>query len=138
MTKNDKNIFMKLLLLVLSSCCFPFTSRVLKSLKKLFCFSKKNYENLKQILKKIFNVVYKNFAKKFKENYSILYTRVVPKLVLTLFGQTCTTIYQNSDKAHVFRSSLSFEQAPMGICMSSRSPVTAGFVKTVVIPIKNR
>ncbi len=57
--------------------------------------------------------------------------RVVPKLAPILFGQTCNTIHQNSKKTHVFCSALSFQQAPKDVCMSNRSRVTAGFVKTV-------
>ncbi len=53
---------------------------------------------------------------------------VVPKLVLTLSGQTCDAIYRNSDKV---RSSLSFQQAPADVCTSNRSCITAIFVKTV-------
>ncbi len=58
-------------------------------------------------------------------------TRVVPKLMLLLSGWTCNAIYRNSDKAHVFCSAWSFQQASTDVCMSSRSRVTAGFVKTV-------
>ncbi len=59
------------------------------------------------------------------------YAKVVPKLVLTLSGWTCNTIYWNFDEAHRFCSSLSFEQAPVDVYKSNRSRVTAGFVKTV-------
>ncbi len=52
-------------------------------------------------------------------------------MVFTLFGRTYNVIYWNSDEAHVFCSSLSFQQAPVNICMSNRSRATAGFVKTV-------
>ncbi len=66
-------------------------------------------------------------------------TRVVPKPVLILSRRTWNAIYWNSDKAHVFCSTLPFQQAPTDICMSNRSPVTAGIVKTVVcIPSKRR
>ncbi len=41
------------------------------------------------------------------------YTRVVPKLVLTLSGRTCNTIYRNSNKVHIFCSSLLCQQAPL-------------------------
>ncbi len=43
----------------------------------------------------------------------------------------CKAIYWNSDEAHVFCSSLSFQQAPLYICMLNRSRVTAGFVKII-------
>ncbi len=58
-----------------------------------------------------------------------VYSRNVPKLMLTLSAQICNAIYWNLD--HVFCSSLSFQQAPADICMSNRSRVMAGFVKTV-------
>ncbi len=62
-------------------------------------------------------------------------TRVIPKLVLILFGRTCNTIYQNSNETHIFRSALPFQQASVDVCNSNRSRVTAGFVKTVVCNI---
>ncbi len=66
-----------------------------------------------------------------------LSTKVVPKLMLTLSRRTCNTIYRNSNKANIFCSSLSSQQG-MDICMSNRSPVTIGFVKTVAcIPPEN-
>ncbi len=37
-------------------------------------------------------------------------TRVVPKLVLTFFIRICNAIYRNSEKVHVFCSSLSFQK----------------------------
>ncbi len=37
--------------------------------------------------------------------------KVVPKLVFTLSRRICNAIYRNSDKAHVFSSSLSFQQS---------------------------
>ncbi len=46
-------------------------------------------------------------------------TKVVPKLMLIHFGQTCNSIYQNSDKAHVFCSALTFQQASADIRMSA-------------------
>ncbi len=50
----------------------------------------------------------------------------------TLSKLTCNAIYQNADKAHVFYSLLSFQQAfMMVVCTSNRPQVTAGFVKTV-------
>ncbi len=55
------------------------------------------------------------------------YTRVVPKLELTLPGRTLNATYRNFDKAHVFCSSSSFQQAAVDVCMSNRSRVTAGF-----------
>ncbi len=58
-------------------------------------------------------------------------TRVLQKLVLALSRWTCNTIYQNSNKVDIFCSSLFFQQAPADVSMSSRSRVTAGFVKTV-------
>ncbi len=72
--------------------------------------------------------------KKLKPNcrkliYKINYTKVVSKLVLTFSGRTCNTIYWNPDKAHVFCSSLSFQQAPTDVCMSIRSWVAAGFMR---------
>ncbi len=63
--------------------------------------------------------------------FLVKYTRVVPKLVLTLSGRTCNAIYWNSNGAYVFYSSLFFQQAPADACMSNISQVTAGFVKTV-------
>ncbi len=62
---------------------------------------------------------------------SYIHIRVVPKLVLILSRQTCNTIHWNSEKAHVFCTVLPFQQAPLGICPSHRTRVTAGFVKTV-------
>ncbi len=47
----------------------------------------------------------------------INYTRVVPKLVLTLYEWTCNVIYRNSDEKHVFCSSLSFQGAPVDVCI---------------------
>ncbi len=45
---------------------------------------------------------------------------------------------RNFDEVYIFCSSLSFQQAPRDICMSNRSRVTAGFVKTVAcIPLEN-
>ncbi len=59
--------------------------------------------------------------------------------LLNLSGQTCNTIYQNFDKAHVFCNSLFFQRAPMDVCMSNRSQVTASFVKTVLCTyLKNK
>ncbi len=60
------------------------------------------------------------------------YTNVVPKLELALSRWTCNATYWNSEEAHVFCSSLSFQQAlaDVYICMSNRSHVTFGFVKT--------
>ncbi len=47
-------------------------------------------------------------------------------------------IYWNSDKAHVFYSSLSFQLVPTDVCMSNRCQVTAGFVKVVTYtPLEN-
>ncbi len=51
--------------------------------------------------------------------------------MLTLSERTCNAIYWNSEEAHVFCSSLSFQQAPMDICMTNKTQVTAGFVKTI-------
>ncbi len=59
-------------------------------------------------------------------------TRVVPKLLLSLSRRTLNATYQNSNKGDVFRSSLSFQQLLANICMSNRSQVTAGFVKSIV------
>ncbi len=39
------------------------------------------------------------------------FTMVIPKLALTLSGRTFNAIYRNSDEAHAFCSSLSFQQA---------------------------
>ncbi len=50
----------------------------------------------------------------------------------SLARQTCNVMYQNSNKVHVFCSSLSFQQARRNICMSNKSRVTAAFGKTVV------
>ncbi len=63
---------------------------------------------------------------------SINFTGVVPQLVLILSGSTCNAIYRNSDEAYVFCSTLPFQQTPRYDCMSNRSRVTHGFVKTVV------
>ncbi len=60
-----------------------------------------------------------------------IFTKVVPELGLTLPGGTFNTIYWNSNKMHVFCSSSSFRQTPLDVCISNRSRVTAGFVKTV-------
>ncbi len=90
--------------------------------------------------------VYSNFAQYFRKTcikffsrflnfLKFSYTSVVPKLVLILSGQTCNAIYQNSDEARVFCSVLPFQQTPTNTCMSNRSRVTAGFVKTVVYVI---
>ncbi len=65
-------------------------------------------------------------------------TRVVPKLVIILFRRTCNAIYQNSNDALVFWSSLSFHQAFPDASTSNRSWVKAGFVKTVArTPLEN-
>ncbi len=48
-------------------------------------------------------------------------TRVVPKLVFTLARRTCKAIYWNSNKAHVFCRSLSFQKAPADVCIPNRS-----------------
>ncbi len=58
-------------------------------------------------------------------------TRVVPKLMLIPFTRTSNAIYRNSDKAHVFCSTLLFQQALANVCTSNRFRVTAGFVKTI-------
>ncbi len=47
---------------------------------------------------------------------------------LTLFRRTCNVIYQHSNKARIFCSSLSFQQAPVDIRTSNRSRVTAYFL----------
>ncbi len=57
-------------------------------------------------------------------------TTVVPKLVLVFSRRHCNAIYWNSNEAHVFCSSLSFQQAPTDICVSDRSQVAAGIMKT--------
>ncbi len=59
------------------------------------------------------------------------YTRVVPRLVLVLSRWTSNTIYWNSNKVHVFCSSLSVQQAPIDVRTSNRSQATDGFMKTI-------
>ncbi len=82
---------------------------------------------------KLFHILEKIEPPKLSKHYlNYTITRVVPKLMLILSGQTCNGIYRNSDKARVFCSVLSFQQAHTDICTLSRSRVTAGFVKTVV------
>ncbi len=84
-----------------------------------------------------FNFLLKSFLHTLSNYISQTYlqfslcTRVVPKLVLTIFGRTSNVFYRNSDKVHVFCSSLSFQQAPEDVCTSNRSRVTAGFVKSM-------
>ncbi len=65
-------------------------------------------------------------------------TKVVPKLVLILSRQTCNTICRNSNKAHVFCSALSFQQALLDVCTSNKFRVIAGFVKTVACTLKKK
>ncbi len=65
-------------------------------------------------------------------------TRVVPKPVLILPWRSCNAIYRNSDETRVFRSLLSFKQAPVDICTSNISRISTGFVKTVAhTPLEN-
>ncbi len=54
-----------------------------------------------------------------------------PKLVFIVSGWTCNAIYRNFNEAHAFSSAFPFQQAPTNVYISSRSPVTVGFVKTV-------
>ncbi len=48
--------------------------------------------------------------------------------MLILSRQACNAIYRNYNEAHVFCSSLSFQQAPTDVRTSNRSRVIAGFV----------
>ncbi len=55
-----------------------------------------------------------------------------PKIGAHSLSTDFNIIFKNSEKAHIFCSSLSFQQAPMNVRTLNRSQVTAGFVKTVV------
>ncbi len=92
------------------------------------------------IARNLGNKIPKNFCKKFTAPRitKTPYTKVIPKLVFTLSRWTCNAIYWNLDKARVFCSSLSFQQALVGVRTSNRSRVTAGFMKTVAhTPLEN-
>ncbi len=64
-------------------------------------------------------------------NLHFYFGRIAPKLVFILSGWSCNAIYRNPNEAHVFCGASSFQQAPVDVCISKRSRVTAGFVKTI-------
>ncbi len=111
-------------------CCWIFTEfraywweiwgQICRNLQ-IFLFKKKRVRIKNGPLTKILN----------------LSTKVVPKLVLILSRRTCNPIYQNYDEAHVYSIALPFQEARAGVCTSSRSQVTADFVKTIVFTPSN-
>ncbi len=82
---------------------------------------------------KIFEITYENFKAVLGIISNFQCTRVVPKLVLSLSRWTCNTIYWNSNEVPVF-----CQQAWADVYMSTRSRVTAGFVKTIAHPLPGR
>ncbi len=58
--------------------------------------------------------------------------------MLPLSRWTCSVICWNSNEAHVFCSLLSFQLTFADVCISNRSQVATGFVKTVVPTSRTR